>query len=1258
MPLADHVDEFWDNIKNGIDCVRELPQDRKQDANDYYRMKNDRDESVAYLECAYLDDVDKFDYEFFRLTPQEANLMSPVHRMVLQTAWSAFEDAGYSSKSLSGSNTGIYLGFIGDLEGYKYKEIIEKFDPDSLPLSVAGNLASMIPGRIAYFLNLKGPSVLVDTACSSSLVSVDHACRAIRAGVCDMAIAGGARLSLLPIDQENQKIGIESHDNATRTFDEQASGSGLGEGIGMVVLKPLDKAIRDRDHIYAVIKGSAINQDGTSMGITAPNPASQEGVVVRAWQDAGIDPETVSYVEVHGTATKLGDTIEMDGLKAAFRKYTDKNHFCAISSVKTNIGHLYESAGIAGLVKAVMALKHKQLPPSIHFGTPNKKIDFHDSPVYINTKLREWRQNEGPRRCGVSSFGISGTNCHIVLEEAPPTSATRSKQGPCVFAVSAKSKEALATLLERHEQHLREQEVVLIDVCYTATVGRTHFPVRLALLVESVEELQEQLARCRTNLDNCADADVFYGTHRLIRGEREHRLPGEITEQEQEAQTREVRRFVQEKLRTGSLDRETLQQLCAMYVQGGDPDWSMLYRESTPQRLSLPIYPFRNNRCWVPVPHEKRSDARKPEHFFSLIWKPETVSTAKAATSQRVLLFLDSKGIGEQLADRYRVSGREVITVRVGMEYRKTGATEFTITGAVHEYRQLLTELSGYAFDQIIHLMAVGQQSADENLSNLNTSQKLGAYSLFHLTRALANAGIEREIDLALIAEYVNEVTGGEAQIRPENAPLFGLGKVVRKEHPNLQCRCLDVDEYTSVDSIFEELEAVCDTYQVAFRANGRFVEEFAALDLDRVESRELAIKQDGVYLITGGTGGIGLEVARYLAGKNRVRLVLVNRSKMPAREQWTDLLQRDEDRLLCQKIRDLQALEALGAVVECYSVDVANLEELNLTLEAVRDKFGKIDGIVHAAGVGGVTDLVDRSLEDFHEVFAPKVQGTWNLDRLTRQDAPDFLLLFSSIATIFSAAGQGDYTAANSYQDAYSIARNKQGLRTITINWSTWKERGMAANQGFAIDTLFKAITSEQAITDLDLVLQREVCRVLIGEINYEWQQIESIKQYRFRLSSAIRTRLEQRKKGASKPKVRSSAPSGEVKLMGRDQADYSEIERKIAQICQDTLGFAEINIYDSFFELGADSILLKRMHAEFEKEFPGKIAVADIFEHSTIQKLSEFIMRSDEQVPVVKAEPKAVDVDIEQGVSDLLGEMEKGNLSLDQLVDSLSKM
>ncbi|TYP74029.1 non-ribosomal peptide synthetase [Paenibacillus methanolicus] len=583
LPEAEDAERFWEKLREGKDCIAPFPASRRQDAEAYLRRAGLSEEKVSYYDGAFLGEIDKFDHAFFRLSPKEASLMTPNQRLFLEQAWRAIEDAGYGGGLLDGSRTGVYVGFNNDTM-HDYKSLIADVDPELLSLAVPGNLSSVIAGRISYLLNLRGPAVCIDTACSSSLVALHAACQALRGGECDMAIAGSVKIALLPFAHE-VKIGIEASDWRARTFDDRADGTGAGEGVVAMMLKPLARALEDGDAVYAVIKGSAVNQDGSSVGLTAPNVRAQEDVIVRAWEDANVDPLTISYIEAHGTGTKLGDPIEVEGINRAFGRYTDRRQFVAVGSLKTNIGHLDHAAGIAGVLKAVLAMRHRQIPASLHFVTPNKQIDFADSPVYVNAELADWETNGQPRRCGVSAFGMSGTNCHVVLEEAPDredrregltrteSSAEReTREGVrFVFPLSAKSEAALDGLIRAYlEPSARLEGVSIADAAHTAQTGRWHYRFRVAIVCDSIETLLTKLRRLtQTGLRTDKSAGLYYGAS--------------------ETRESEIRQA------EGLLPDE----LAAQYADGMRIDWKRLNADVKRNRVHLPAYAFERTRCWL-----------------------------------------------------------------------------------------------------------------------------------------------------------------------------------------------------------------------------------------------------------------------------------------------------------------------------------------------------------------------------------------------------------------------------------------------------------------------------------------------------------------------------------------------------------------------------------------------------------------------------------------------------------------------------------
>jgi acyl transferase domain-containing protein len=433
--------------------------------------------------------------------------------------------------------------------------------------------------------------------------------QAIKHGNCEMAITGGVRIMLSPVEDENYKIGIESSDGITRSFDDESEGTGIGEGCVVMLLKSYAKAVRDRDHIYAVIKGSAVNHDGYSMGITAPNPKSQTEVILKAWQDAGIHPETLFYIETHGTGTKIGDVIEIEGLQAAFDKYTKKKQICAIGSLKSNIGHLYDCAGIAGLLKVVLSIKHSEIPPTINFIRPNSKTFLPDTPFFMNTRIRKYDKKE-PMRCGISSFGLSGTNIHMVVEKPLDEVTISSYQGKYIFVLSAKSRKALKEIIHQYEIFCHANpQADLGNICYTACTGRGNHSYRIAFIAENFMDFYSKIIiLCNKELSEICEKWFLFGF-----GESEsNETPKESLDHDDFVQ--EVNQRLVEFVEKDKTDEEAAFLICQLYVNGADPNWEILFQGEKMYRISLPTYCFERKSFWLTIPeriNEKEKETEK-----------------------------------------------------------------------------------------------------------------------------------------------------------------------------------------------------------------------------------------------------------------------------------------------------------------------------------------------------------------------------------------------------------------------------------------------------------------------------------------------------------------------------------------------------------------------------------------------------------------------------------------------------------------------
>ena len=443
FPQASSVEEFWRNLREGKECITEFSDDELAASG----ASPELIANPAYVRSGFaLANPDLFDASFFGYTPREAECMDPQRRLFLECAWEALEEAGYDPNKYEGL-IGIYAGC--GYNNYLLQNLV--FNPRFMESLghfqiVVGNDKDFLTTCVSYKLNLKGPSLDIQTACSTSLVTVQMACQGLLSYQCDMALAGGVSIQAPRVKGYLYTEGeIISPDGHCRAFDAKAQGTAFGEGVGVVVLKRLEDALADRDSIYAMIRGAAVNNDGSGkIGYTAPSVDGQAAVVAMGLAMADVDPETIGFIEAHGTGTPLGDPIEIAALTQVFRTQTAKKQFCAIGSAKTNIGHLDAAAGIAGLIKTALVLKHKEIPPTLYFESPNPGLDLGNSPFYVNTALAPWPRGETPRRAAVSSFGVGGTNAHAVLEEAPARKESGSSGSVQLLTLSAKTEKALA----------------------------------------------------------------------------------------------------------------------------------------------------------------------------------------------------------------------------------------------------------------------------------------------------------------------------------------------------------------------------------------------------------------------------------------------------------------------------------------------------------------------------------------------------------------------------------------------------------------------------------------------------------------------------------------------------------------------------------------------------------------------------------------------------------------------------------------------
>lgn len=1511
FPGADNVYQYWQNLCNGVCSIGKYPESRRENT-DLYLSDELKSMEDPYQTQGFINEIDKFDYNLFNITPAEANEMDPCQRLLLMTIWEAIEDAGHGGGKLKGTSTGVFIG-KAHLGEPLYKDFIEEMDEQAFTGSVSGILSS----RISYILDLKGPSIVIDTACSSGLVAIYSACQAIKNGECDQAIAGGVSLSLFPTKEKSVSM-LESSTSELRIFERDSNGTVWGEGVGALVLKPLKNAVLDNDNIYAVIKGGAINNDGASNGITAPSPEAQEQLLISAWENSNVNPETVTYIETHGTGTALGDPIEIKGLTNAFKKYTSKSQFCAIGGVKPNIGHLIAASGVASIIKTVLALKYRKIPPTIKFEMPSQYVNFCNSPVYLNDTLIDWEKDNNPRRAGVSSFGLSGTNCHIVLEEAPsleklPLIEPRNE----ILLLSAKTEEVLKKLVLSYSKYLHDNQMCkdIRDICYTQATGRGHYNCRLAIIVHDFKDMTEKIDKLISieNFSSLVDEEILYNEHNVVTSVKRVASDSDITEDYKREISKISLSKIKEYVDKGKNDIHLVKEICELYIKGAIIEWESLYKNEKRKMVNIPLYPFENKKCWTKAKkvqknkvEEKRIhkliEKKSVETIFGDVYTSEfdlnkywfldehrilynsvipgtafvemAIAVGKNYFGEEIELrdvtllmpavfkegerkevqiivkkekehleftvagkTIDEKfdengnwthyavgkiiryketiknidienikmGFGsetelidpEQLSkglikfgerwknscwfsgdsdkglaeiellstfnkdmedfnlhpalldlglnaaafikgenylpfsyesfkvygkmpskfysylEKNKVSGdsetigfdivmfdlmgnvfakienynlkkatgieklfvsKDKYTKRVWNKRQsvthqtafktvlfindfdlplsgETKATKWSKVKLIEELEQKAQKLliininsdntlnlsdknntlmCNIGFKDIFEKIDISDVSHiikmstcyGENLENsimeekhhsnsFETALNKSMYNLFSLGKSVLSRNIDKGFELILISDCTSSITGKEKEINPFGASLFTLGRTMSRENNKIACKCIDIDEFTSTECIVEDL--ISDNYScvIAFRNGERYEDELEILDIDSIDEENIEIKEDGVYVITGGTGGLGLEIAKYLASNNKVKIALIGRSEAPQRSLWEKMLRDGSNQKWSKAISIITEIESMGSRVEYFTGDISKEQSVNDILNKVRGIFGKINGIIHSAGIAGNSFIKVESEETFKAVISPKILGTYLLDMHSKKDELDFFVMFSSVAGIIGIPGQGDYSCANAFMDSYAYKRSRPG-KTISINWPAWKEVGMAVEHKANVDTIFKSISTYEALDAFNKLINRRISNIVIGEWNYS--SYELIEQLSLSLSPSIKNRIKDEKERALRRNSiiesdRNNYDYLQVQLKGKKNGDYTPTEIKVATIWANTLGYDEINIFDNFYDLGGDSILAVKLLNQINKSLETNISISEVFNYLTVSEFASLI-------------------------------------------------
>ncbi|GAB4243667.1 MAG: hypothetical protein Kow0049_33320 [Stanieria sp.] len=1525
FPGAKNIEQFWENLKAGKESITHLTDDQL--------LANGVDKTVIndtnYVKAgAFLEDIDLFDANFFGYNPKEASAIDPQHRIFLECAYSALEDAGYNPEKYAGK-IGIFAGVGWNNYLLFNLNLNEDFFKTALGYqTVIGNEKDFLTTRISYLLNLTGISIDIQTACSTSLVATSMACQSLLTYQSDIVLAGGISISnLKKTGYLYQEGGILSPDGHCRAFDAQAQGTVPGSGVGVVVLKRLEDAVADGDCIHAIIRGSAINNDGSSkIGYTAPSIDGQAEVIAEALALAEVEPETISYVETHGTGTPLGDPIEIAALNQVFQDHTDKKGYCALGSVKTNIGHLDAAAGITGLIKTVLALKHKQIPPSLHFQQPNPKIDLTNSPFYVNTELREWKTAGYPRRAGVSSFGIGGTNVHVVLEETPDiVGANGSSPLQKLFVISAKTESALEKATDNLVEHLNKHpELDLADVAYTLQVGRKEFNYRRMVVGKDVADIaialqsrnpQRVLTHCtqqkrysivfmfpgqgsqyvnmgkelyetepvfREWIDRCSQLlepelgldlrsllypigaihesplpnsplqqteitqpalfvieyalaqlwmswgikpqaaighsigeyvaatiagvmsleDALYlvarrgkliqqmppgsmlavslsetevGTiHELslpndelslaasnapnlcvISGSTEAiaKLQNQLNEQGIECRhlhtshafhssmmndaiapfqqevakvklnppqmpfiscvtgtwitaeeatnpdywakhIRETVRFAAgvnellqnshhillevgagrtlstlvrrnssqatEQIVLSSLPHPKeqvsdhafiLNMLGRLWLAGVEIDWCNFSAHQKRRRVPLPTYPFERQRYWIDskeaeAPRSKGAEeniAKKvnlSDWFYVPTWKSVPLVQTNNLSKERYLVFVDSLGIGEQLVKQLKQNGTEVSAVYCGDKFSQDDHNYKINPTNPEDYSTLLDAISltNNLPTKIIHLWSLSPHlpvtpSPSHPISqspHLPVSPSF--YSLIYLAQALEQQQPQHKIQIIVGTNNLYDIIGTET-LSYEQATLLGALKVIPQEYTYLDCRLVDLVISESEQNLITEFTTDTKDKIVAYRGNRRWVQTFESIPLTKNTKAKSKLRQEGVYLITGGMGGVGLVLAEYLARTVQAKLILLGRSQLPAKDTWDEWLStHDTEDSTSQKIIKIKDLEALGAEVLPLTANICDRTSIQNAIARALKRFGKINGVIHAAGIAGGGIIQLKTPEITESVFAPKVTGTLVLNEVLKPIDLDFLVLCSSLSSIVGGFGQADYCGANAFLDAFAHS-NHTHCHTVAINWDAWQEVGMAVNtevpsemKQWQADHLKQGLLSTEAVEVFERALSSELAQVIVST-----QDLATVIEQN---NNFLATYIQ-------KP---DSLPAAAQNSSKNYVAPGNKIEKTIAKIWQEVIGFEKIGIHDNFFELGGHSLLAVQVTARLREVFQLDLPLRTLlFEAPTIAQLAVAIAD--------KITPAAENEEMEQ----LLAEIE--SLSPEELEQELAQ-
>jgi len=1305
FPEAKNIDEFFNNLCQGKDSVRTLSDKRLENSS--------LSKSNEYQVLGYLERIDLFDHDFFDISLGEANYMDPRQRLLLEVAYETLENSGYGCDFFDGTNTSV---FVGDTT-LDYYQKIQEFDPTL----ITGNMNAALAGRIARFLNLRGGALMIDTTCSSSLVALHYACCELELKNSDHVIVCGINLILFP-DVKNDnlgQIGIKSSDGKAKAFSSDADGTGHGEVVVAVLLKPLEKAIADSDRIHGVIKGSAVNQDARLSGtLTAPSSTAQSEVIGKAYLKAKIEPPSINYIEAHGTGTKLGDPIEIEGINLALKKFTKRRKYCAISSLKSNIGHTDSAAGLAGIVKVVLSLKNRVLFPSLHFKNPNPFIDFEDSVVYVNNKFLKWgTENNGKRRAGISSFGLSGTNCHVILEEPPrPRRKSRvsgfmQKKDARLINISAKSKESLkANIRELEDFYSSKNRINMTDLSGSLCCGRDHFNFRYSVIVDSRKNLLNSLNEAWLNFknpkelkpvqdiifvfsdqptiskpmlkefgeehpefekhmdslfENCPEemrnsnfysfafqysffhllksygitSSIFIGegigdlvvsalSKKISLRECISRLTQWTSNDTNSTEKRcsSIAKQFSDKpvlymdigfesniirgFKTIKKDRSDyklvslpsksenkyLGYIRSLYLANYDFVWSKFYPKNSYNKIDLPSYQFAKMRCWFEEP--KLSNVK--DWFYRLDWvKEPTSETNLVLEKQTYLIFTDTCGLTDAIVEELERSNNKCIRVAQSKKFKRCSATSYEVDLQREDSLEKLKNDLNVNEIKLTGILCLNSYLLPRIFKGANLEEELSSevFSQFNLTKIFGDYLSSPGFQWVVVTANAFKVLKEDIWSQPTRTLPSVFAKAILAEFPTLKVTSIDLDFKESPNSNLVKLiinEIVNDEIIkfTAFRKNNeKYVQELVRNPGKKNEHiHETPFKEGGTYLISGGLGGIGIELCKFLSSFKAVHLILLGRTKLSAKKDWDQVVNAINP--ISDRISKLKSIENLGAKIEYINVDVADEKSVASLFRKLKSRSQKINGVIHAAGLtGNWKNIKEKSIEAFKATLRPKVQGTSVLMRACQSLNYEFFVLFSSINSIVPQRFSLEYAIANAFLDEYAKYVNVLDHRVTSINWPGWKEieneQKPMDNDEHSFHTL-KPIGTMDGLNAFHEAIKLKTSNLIVANVDLH----KYLNNPFFKVASEL-----------------TSLPVEPDKQPPVALSDTGNIEGTILAIWSKILKSNSIKCENNFFQIGGHSLNSIQVINQIKAVYKIELQFEDILENPTAKDLAKHI-------------------------------------------------